>query len=39
MKMGTDAQGFLLFIVPIALRANVTIVNINTSKKAKDNLE
>lgn len=31
MKMNTDAKGFLLSIVPIALRMNIFIVNIDTS--------
>lgn len=31
MMMEHDAQGFLLNIVPIALRINVFIVNIDTS--------
>lgn len=36
MKMFTDAEGCLLNIVPIALRMNVYIVNVDTSPKAKD---
>lgn len=31
MKMYTDAMGVLLNIVPIALRVNIYIVNIDTS--------
>ena len=39
MKMGQDAENFLLNIVPIVLRINVFIVNINTSQRAKDGAE
>jgi hypothetical protein len=35
MKMNEDAQGFLLYVVPIVLRINVFIVNIDTSDKAR----
>lgn len=35
MKMNTDAKGFLLSIVPIALRINIFIVNIDTSAQAR----
>lgn len=35
MKMNEDAQGFLLNILPIVLRVNVYIVNIDTSKAAR----
>ena len=35
MKMETDAQGLLLVIVPIALRLNVWIVNVDLSERAK----
>lgn len=35
MKMERDAQGFLLFVVPIVLRINVHIVNIDTSDRVK----
>jgi hypothetical protein len=31
MRMDTDAKGFLLSIVPIALRINIFVVNIDTS--------
>ena len=30
LKMGEDAFGFLLFIVPKALRININIVNLST---------
>jgi len=36
MKMGTDAQGFLHSIIPIVLRMNVYIINIDTSNNAKN---
>ena len=35
MQENEDAQGFLLNIVPIVLRINVYIVNIDTSAKAR----
>ena len=35
MQMEHDAQGFLLNMVPIALRINVYIVNIDTSAKVR----
>jgi hypothetical protein len=35
MKMGEDARGCLLSIVPIALRINIHIVNIDDSKEAR----
>ena len=35
MKMNEDAQGFLLNVVPIVLRINIFIVNIDTSPAAK----
>lgn len=38
MKMNEDAQGFLLNVVPIALRINVYIVNIDTSANARVSL-
>ena len=37
MKENEDAQGFLLNVVPIVLRINVFIVNIDTSTKARVN--
>lgn len=37
-KMNEDAQGFLLYVVPIALRINIFIVNIDTSIKARVNI-
>jgi hypothetical protein len=30
-----DAQGFLLYVVPIVLRINIFIVNIDTTDKAR----
>jgi hypothetical protein len=36
MKMYTDAMGVLLNIVPIALRINIFIVNIDTSLQARN---
>jgi hypothetical protein len=39
MKMDTDAEGFLLFIVPIALRMDVNIINIDTSKDTKQKVD
>ena len=36
MKMGTDAQGVLHAIVPIVLRINVYIINMDTSANAKN---
>mmetsp|Transcript_29095 Transcript_29095/g.28120 ORF Transcript_29095/g.28120 Transcript_29095/m.28120 type:complete len:154 (+) Transcript_29095:1148-1609(+) len=38
MKMQTDAQGPLLYIMPIVMRINIYIVNIDTSKNQKQNL-
>jgi hypothetical protein len=35
MKMNEDAQGFLLYVVPIVLRINIFIVNIDTKDKAR----
>lgn len=35
MKPNRDAQGFLLNVVPLALRINVYIINIDTSQKAR----
>lgn len=35
MKMNEDAQGFLLQLVPICLRMNVFIVNIDSSAQAR----
>ena len=37
MKENEDAQGFLLNVVPIVLRINIFIVNIDTSTKARVN--
>ena len=31
MKMNEDAQGFLLNVLPICLRINIDIVNINSN--------
>ena len=36
MKMGEDAFGVLLFIVPKALRLNINIVNLETSNRKKE---
>jgi hypothetical protein len=35
MNMGTEAQGFLLYVVPVALRIKVFNVTLDTSKRAK----
>lgn len=35
MRMETDAQGPLLNILPIVLRINIYIVNLDTSMKAR----
>ena len=35
MKMGEDAQGSLLFIIHIALRINIYIVNLDISAKQR----
>jgi len=32
MKMGEDAQGFLFNVVPIAMRINIFIVNVDSSE-------
>ena len=36
MKMGEDAFGVLLFIVPKALRLNINIVNLETNNRKKE---
>lgn len=38
MRMGRDAQGFLLNIVPIALRIQVHIVDLDLSVKARNRI-
>lgn len=38
IKENEDAQGFLLNVVPIVLRINIYIVNIDTSASARVNL-
>jgi len=36
MGFGVDAMGVLLIIVPIIMKINIHIVNIDTSKQAKE---
>ena len=38
MKMDEDARGFLLNVVPIVLRINIFIVNIDTNERARKGL-
>jgi len=35
MQFGRDAQGLLLLVVPVIMKVNVHIVNIDTSPEAK----
>ena len=37
MDMGTEAEGLLISIIPVALRINIHVVNIDSSKEAKEN--